>query len=90
MTVRFFALAKERAGQSELTIDLAHGSTVSDVRKALADRLPALAPLIPTALIAVNEEYAGDGTPIAPGSRLAMILPVSGGAGERSSAGGTV
>ena len=64
VTVRLFALAKERAGQSEITIDLAHGSTVSDVRKALADRLPALAPLIPTALIALDEEYASDGTPI--------------------------
>ena len=33
-------------------------------------------------MIAVDEEYAGDDTPIPPGSRLAVIPPVSGGAGE--------
>jgi molybdenum cofactor cytidylyltransferase len=87
LTVRLFALAKERAGRSELTIELAPGSTVSDLRTALADRVPALAPLIPSALIALNEEYASEGTPIAPGSRLAMIPPVSGGTRDRSSSG---
>ena len=87
VTVRLFALAKERAGRSELTIELAPGSTVADLRTALADRLPALAPLMPSALIAVDEEYASEGTPISPGSRLAMIPPVSGGAGDRSSSG---
>jgi molybdenum cofactor cytidylyltransferase len=85
VTVRLFAMAKERAGRSELKIELAPGATVADLRTALADRLPALAPLMPSALIAVDEEYASEGTPITPGSRLAMIPPVSGGA--RSSAG---
>ena len=32
-------------------------------------------------MIAVDEEYADDDTPISPGSRLAVIPPVSGGAG---------
>ncbi len=49
-----------------------------------AERLPALAPLLSTAMIAVDEEYAGDDTPITPGSRLAVIPPVSGGAGDAS------
>jgi molybdenum cofactor cytidylyltransferase len=89
VTVRLFALAKERAGRSELTLELAPGSTVSDVRTALADRLPVLAPLIPTALIALDEEYASEGTTISPGSRLAMIPPVSGGTHDRSSSGRT-
>ena len=43
---------------------------------------PALAPLLSTAMIAVDEEYASDDTPILPGSRLAVIPPVSGGAGS--------
>jgi molybdenum cofactor cytidylyltransferase len=80
VTVRLFALAKERAGRSAVTIELAPGSTVAELRAALADRLPGLAPLMPSVMIAVNEEYASDGTPISPGSRLAMIPPVSGGA----------
>ena len=55
--------------------------TVADLRAALGERLPALAPLLSTVMIAVDEEYAGDDVPISPGSRLAVIPPVSGGAG---------
>ena len=43
--VRLFALAKDRAGRSELEIELAHGSTVADLRTALGERLPALGAL---------------------------------------------
>ncbi len=81
--VRFFALAKDRAGRSELVIELVHGSKVADLRAALGQRLPTLAPLLSTAMIAVDEEYASDDTPISPGSRLAVIPPVSGGAGDQ-------
>ena len=79
--VLLFALAKDRAGCSELEIELKHGSTVADLRTALGERVPALRPLLSTVMIAVNEEYAGDDVPISAGSRLALIPPVSGGAG---------
>jgi molybdenum cofactor cytidylyltransferase len=82
--VRFFALAKDRAGRSEVEIELAGGSKVADLRAVLAERFPALGPLLATALIAVNEEYAGDDALISPGSRLAVIPPVSGGTGDCS------
>jgi molybdenum cofactor cytidylyltransferase len=79
--VRLFALAKDRAGQPELEIDLNHGSTVRDLRSALGETKPALIPLLSTALFAVDEEYASDDTTISPKSRVAVIPPVSGGAG---------
>jgi molybdenum cofactor cytidylyltransferase len=79
--VRLFALARDRAGTSEIELELDHGSTVRDLRSALADAQPALAPLLTTAMIAVDEEYAGDDMPVMSGSRLAVIPPVSGGAG---------
>lgn len=79
VTVRLFALAKEMAGRSELAVELESGSTVAELRTVLADRLPALASLVRSALIAVDEEYASDTTVISPGSRLALIPPVSGG-----------
>jgi molybdenum cofactor cytidylyltransferase len=82
VSVRLFALAKERAGRSELEVELAAGSKVADLRAELGKRLPALAPLLSIALIAVDEEYAGDDAPISPGSRLAVVPPVSGGAGD--------
>jgi len=82
VTVRLFALAKERAGRSEIDLELAPACRVADLRAVLRERLPALAPLLPTVLIAVNEEYANDDAPIPPGSRVAVIPPVSGGSGE--------
>ena len=43
------------------------------------EQFPALVPLLPNVLIAVNEEYAADDRLIVPGSRVAVIPPVSGG-----------
>jgi molybdenum cofactor cytidylyltransferase len=80
--VRLFALARERAGCAEIEIELAGARRVSDVRYELARRLPGLAPLVKTVMIAVNEEYADDEAQVSPGARIAVIPPVSGGAGE--------
>jgi molybdenum cofactor cytidylyltransferase len=80
--VRLFALARERAGCSLIDLDLAPGSQVASLRAALSRQFPALAPLLPNALIAINEDYATDDAPILPGSRVAVIPPVSGGGGE--------
>ena len=80
--VRLFALAKERAGRSVIDLELAPASRVAGLRAALRERFPALAPLLPNVLIAINEEYADDDALIPPGSRIAVIPPVSGGAGE--------
>jgi len=79
VTVRLFALAKERAGRSEIELELPAKSTVADLRRALRDRFPELAALWSSALVAVDEEYAGDDVPIGPGTTLAVIPPVSGG-----------
>lgn len=77
--VRMFALARERAGAAEVELRLAAQATVGDLRAALSAGFPGLAPLCASALIAVDEEYAGDETPISSGVRLALIPPVSGG-----------
>lgn len=79
--VQFFALAKERAGVAEIEIELPPESAVADLRTEIGRRLPGLAPLMKNVMIAVNEEYADDATRITPGSRIAVIPPVSGGAG---------
>jgi molybdenum cofactor cytidylyltransferase len=81
--VRLFALAKERAGQSEVEVELAAPGTVGDLREALRTRIPQLGPLCAGAMVSVDEEYASDQTPITPASRLALIPPVSGGVEER-------
>ena len=78
--VKFFALARDRAGCSEINLDLAGIERVWDLRAELARRLPGLAPLMNNVMIAVNEEYATDDAQIVPGARIAVIPPVSGGA----------
>jgi molybdenum cofactor cytidylyltransferase len=77
--VRLFAAARERVGRPELELELPAECTVADLRTALRNRLPELGPIWTGALIAVNEEYAGEDAAIAPGSQVAVIPPVSGG-----------
>ena len=79
-TILLFALAREKAGASTLTVDLAENPTVGDLKKALAHACQALAPLVPTLRIAIDAEYAlDDDQIIPPGAELAAIPPVSGG-----------
>jgi MoaE-MoaD fusion protein len=73
--VRLFAILRERAGTSELELDLPDGACVRD---ALAHVEP-LAPGLPL-VMAINREYADADAPLAPGDELALIPPVSGGA----------
>jgi molybdenum cofactor cytidylyltransferase len=79
--VRLFALAKERAGCSEVAVDLDAPATVGDLRVALRNQVPQLGPLSAGAMISVDEEYASDETRIHGASRIALIPPVSGGRG---------
>lgn len=79
VTVRLFALARQRVGRPEVTIDLEGAATVGDLRRALAKGYPELAPILSNLLFAVATEYADDTTPIPPGAEVAAIPPVSGG-----------
>jgi molybdopterin converting factor subunit 1 len=79
LEVRLFAIARERAGRPTLALELPCGSCVAELRAEIAQRLPALASLLPRSLIAVNEEYAGEDHVLADGARVAVVPPVSGG-----------
>lgn len=89
LEVRLFAVAKERVGRTTVVIELPLGACVADLRAEIGRRLPALAPLLPRTMIAVNEEYAADDQILESCARVAVIPPVSGGstdgAGEGSS-----
>lgn len=79
MTVRLFAVARERVGRGEITVELPAGATVADLRAALAEQFPPLAPIAGRVMIAVDSEYADDAAIVPPGATLAVIPPVSGG-----------
>jgi molybdopterin synthase catalytic subunit len=74
VTVRLFAQLRERAGASELSIELPDGATVKDAIEELGDVAGGL-PVV----MAVNREYADGDAPLAAGDELALIPPVSGG-----------
>src|SRR2546430_16153100 len=79
VTVRLFAMLRERAGAREVTLELPDGARVRDAIAALdgvVDDLPVV--------MAVNREYAPDDAVLEPGDELALIPPVSGGAGAVS------
>lgn len=74
VTVRLFAVLRERAGSDRVELELADGATVRDAIAALpvADGVPVV--------MAVNRAVAGADVVLAPGDELALIPPVSGGA----------
>jgi MoaE-MoaD fusion protein len=81
VTVRLFAMLRERAGAPELTLELPDGARVRD---ALASEpLAVLAEGIPL-VMAVNREYADGEQVLDAGDELALIPPVSGGSIPKS------
>jgi molybdopterin converting factor subunit 1 len=81
--VRLFAMLRERAGASELSLELPEGARVRDA--LAADAVASLAEGMPL-VMAVNREYADADAPLAAGDELALIPPVSGGAGDPADA----
>jgi molybdopterin synthase catalytic subunit len=73
--VRLFAGLRERAGASELELELPEGAVVGDA----LDRMAALTNGVPV-VMAVNHEYADREAPLRGGDEVALIPPVSGGA----------
>lgn len=79
LTVHLFARARELAAADTVTLDVPTAATIGDLRRALAERVPALASLLPVSMIAVNHEFAPDALLLASEAELAVIPPVSGG-----------
>jgi len=75
ITVRLFAMLRERAGADALELDLPDDASVADALAAV-DHLAGGLSLV----LAVNREYAARDQRLAPGDELALIPPVSGGA----------
>ena len=72
VSVRLFAGLRERAGASHVDVELPEPATVADLLTAMD-----LAPR--SCVAAINREYAGPESPIAPGDEVALVPPVSGG-----------
>lgn len=78
INVRFFAILREQAGVSTLTLDTAAPDAAA-LYAELQSRHPSL--VFPAALlkVSVNERYADLSAPLNAGDRVVFIPPVAGG-----------
>jgi molybdopterin converting factor subunit 1 len=85
LQVRLFAILRERAGRDRVEIEVDEGATVADALAALGTASEPLAEALKAmpVVMAVNRSYADEGAPLSAGDELALIPPVSGGAGPR-------
>jgi molybdopterin converting factor subunit 1 len=79
ISVRLFARAKDLMGTDYLTLELAPGATVGELRRWLGRDYPALAEIIQQSALAVNDEFADDTQTLPLGAEVALLPPVSGG-----------
>jgi MoaE-MoaD fusion protein len=80
ITVLFFANLKDRAGASRVSLELAPGTRVAQLKALLGKKYPGLAGMTGSILVSVNKEFAFDDELIPPGAEVAIFPPVSGGA----------
>jgi molybdopterin synthase catalytic subunit len=81
ITIRLFARLAELAGTRQLEIEAGEGLTAGDAYRLLARRRPELGGFEASLMYARNQEYVKADEPLQPGDELALIPPVSGGAG---------
>lgn len=79
ITLKFFAIVRERLGKSEMTLDLPEGSTIADAQQQVYELAGEAAPLVQRSMTMLNQEYASPQEALSDGDELAFIPPVSGG-----------
>ena len=80
VTIKLFAILKDKAGRDELRIELDAG-TVSDLLKQIAREVPTLSDMISrgSILVSVNHELARQDSAVRDGDEVALMPPFSGG-----------
>ena len=79
VTLRLFAVYRERVGSDCIEVTLPDGATVDDALQCLAEAHPVTVPLLATTMVAVNQSYVERDHALQPGDEVALIPPVSGG-----------
>jgi MoaE-MoaD fusion protein len=80
LEVRLFGGLTERAGSSRLQVELPEAADVAQLRAAIAEQHPALAPLLAKVNVAIDLAVAPDDQPVTAASEVALLPPVAGGA----------
>jgi molybdopterin synthase catalytic subunit len=80
LTLKFFAILRERARTAEMSREFPEGITVGEIWAGLGSEIPALAAHRDRVGFAVNHEYVKDDYRPSDNDEVAFIPPVSGGA----------
>jgi MoaE-MoaD fusion protein len=80
--VLFFGLLKDLLGKSSDSLDLPAGASVRDALEHYAAHVPRLKESLGSLAVAVNQQYAGPETKLKSDDEIALLPPVSGGAGK--------
>jgi len=71
---------REIVGVREDTIDVAEGARLETVLDGYSGRFPRLRAMLPSVVIALNQQFANPASPVSDGDEIAFLPPVSGGA----------
>lgn len=74
-----FARLAEIAGSDRIAVELPSATTAEAILAAAAQELPALAPVLRTCRVAVDQAFVRGPVELASASEIALIPPVSGG-----------
>jgi sulfur-carrier protein len=80
ITVKLFALMREKAGTDTITLEVPVGAAVTQAMATLVCQYPTLEPYIANMRFALHMDFVNPETPLAEGDELVLIPPVSGGA----------
>ncbi len=79
VTVKLFALCKEKAGTDKIELVFADGADRQTLVNELNIRFPALVDLLLKTAFAINNKYASGNFKLQDGNEVGLIPPVSGG-----------
>lgn len=77
--VKLFAVLRDKAGVSDLQLELPDGANVSRAVRRLAESHGELTSHLPRVAFAINQSYVKSDAILHDGDELALIPPVSGG-----------
>lgn len=79
LEVKLFATLRDRVGHNTVQVSLEQPASVQDLLDALSAAHAEIAAALPTALVAVNKQFAFPDTPLQEDDEVALFPPVSGG-----------
>jgi molybdopterin synthase sulfur carrier subunit len=79
VTVKLFAILRDKAGVAEMRLPICDGASVSDAMESILQRHPELTPFAKRVAFAVNLTRVDSETVLQDGDELALLPPVSGG-----------